>query len=91
MVPAAARRRVTDTHGSFPTDPKCSTIAGMMSATIVWSSEKKNTLDKMADTKGACHQQDGDGYNENRTYLREPISSHESVEWVECVHLVLAA
>lgn len=50
MVPAAARSKVTDTHGSLPTDPKCWTMAGMMSATMVWSREKKNTLERMAET-----------------------------------------
>lgn len=50
MVPAAARRRVTDTHGSFLTWPKWSTMLGMMSATMVWSREKKKTLERMAAT-----------------------------------------
>ena len=50
MVPAAARRRVTDTHGSFWTWPKWSTMLGMISATMVWSREKKKTLERMAET-----------------------------------------
>lgn len=50
MVPAAARRSVTDTHGSFWTWPKWSTMLGMISATMVWSREEKKTLERMADT-----------------------------------------
>jgi hypothetical protein len=50
MVPAAASRSVTDIQGSFSISPKCSTIGGMISATMVWSSEKRKTLDKIAAT-----------------------------------------
>jgi hypothetical protein len=50
IVPAAASRSVTDIQGSFSISPKCSTIGGMISATMVWSSEKRKTLDKIAAT-----------------------------------------
>ena len=53
-------------------------MAGMMSATIVWSSEKKNTLERMAATvkKGLLAGKFGLSVG-GSTYRLAPISSHE--------------
>lgn len=46
MVPASARRRVTDIRGNFQTAPKWSNMLGMMSTTTVRPREKKKPLEE---------------------------------------------
>jgi len=52
MLPTAAGKGVTDTHGTFSIDPNCNTMGGMISATIVWSRDKRKPLDMIAATVG---------------------------------------